>query len=203
MHPFFNKGKERSIIVSDFIVQHPIGPFFRLNSEEWSNAVKKYPELLDDTDVDYEQYSAIASVHIGVDGYFDNQTIFSQFERLFKLIEFKRDLQNHLIEVIVDNARTHTMREYSLNDFGMNPGTRCPAKAIKYFDQNNKQKILNCYFTSGPLKGKSKGLLNIAYDLGLSVPVNCKLEELKSILINHAAFKKCKQNNPAVHISVF
>ena len=113
----------------------------------------------------------------------------NQFERLFKLIEFKRDFQNHLIEVIVDNARTHTMREYSLNDFELNPDTRCPVKTIKYFDQNNKQKILNCCFTSEPLKGKSKELLNVAYDLGLSVPVGCKLKELKSILTNHAAFK--------------
>ena len=94
-----------------------------------------------------------------------------------------------MIEVIVDNTRTHTMTEYSLNDFGMNPGAHCPVKIVKYFDQNNKQKILNCYFTSGLLKGKSKGLLNIAYDLGLSVPAGCKLKELKSILINHAAFK--------------
>ena len=32
--PFFSKGNGRSVMVSDFIVQHPSGPFFQLNEKE-------------------------------------------------------------------------------------------------------------------------------------------------------------------------
>ncbi|CAF0920115.1 unnamed protein product [Didymodactylos carnosus] len=148
-------------------IQHPSGPFFRLTRQEWSTAVKKYPDLLNDTDISSEEYSATASINVGVDGCFDNQTILNQFERL--LLEFKKDFKNNLIQVGVDNARTHTVKEYNLQDFGMRPGTRCPVKIIQYIDEKNKKQILNCYFTSGPFKGQSKGLLQTAQDLTLTV----------------------------------
>jgi hypothetical protein len=191
--PFFNKGRGRSIMISDYIVQHPSGAFFRLNSQEWYNAIKKYPDLLNDTDINYEEYSATASIIVGVDAYFDNQTILNQFERLFKLLQFKKDFKNHSIEVVVDNARTHTCREYSLHDFGMKPGTRCPVEMIQYIDDKNRKQIVNCYFTSGPFAGQSKGLLQIARDLGLTVSVGCKLDELKSVLIKHPAFNNVRK----------
>ena len=68
----------------------------------------------------------------------------------------------------MNNARTYTSKEFSVNDFGMKPGTRCP---IQYLDPaTNQQKTVNCYFTDGENKGKSCGLLNIALSLGLKVP---------------------------------
>ena len=67
------------------------------------NGVKKYPELLDDTDLRYEKYSATITAHLGVDPYFDNDTILLQFERLFKLIQLKEEYQHHIIEILVDN----------------------------------------------------------------------------------------------------
>ena len=38
-------------------------------------------------------------------------------------------------------------------------------------------------------KGQSKGLLNVALELGIKVSTNCKLEELKFMLSGHKAFQ--------------
>ena len=104
------------------------------------NAVKKYSELLDDTDLRYEKYSATITAHLGVDRYFDNDIILLQFERLFKLIQFKEEYQHHKIEILVDNARTHTAKQYSINDFGKRSGTRCSISVIEYIDEMNTPK---------------------------------------------------------------
>lgn len=176
-------------MISDFLVQHTTGPFFQLNENEWMNAVKKFPDLLDDSDLRYEKYSATVTAHLGVDPYFDNNIILLQFERLFKLLMFKKDYQNHKIEILVDNARTHTAKPYSINDFGKGSGTRCPVSSIEYIDEMNNIKTLDCLFQSGPQKGQSKGLLAIALELGLNVSTTCKLDELKSILSLHKAFQ--------------
>ncbi|CAF1542252.1 unnamed protein product [Adineta ricciae] len=187
--PFYSKGNGRSVMVSDFLVQHPSSPFFRLNQQEWNNAIRQYPELTDDDGLRYEMNSATVTAHLGVDPYFDNETILCQFERLFKLLKFKEEYCNHDIEVLVDNARTHTTKPFSINDFGKGIGTRCPVSSIMYIDENNNKKIVDCYFRSGPHGGQSKGLLAIASELGLNVSSDCKLETLKSILSNHRAFQ--------------
>lgn len=43
--PFHSKGRGRSNMVSDFIVQHESGPFFTLSPQEYQKAVVKYPQL--------------------------------------------------------------------------------------------------------------------------------------------------------------
>ena len=56
----------------------------------------------------------------GTDGYFDNDCILRQFERLFMMLEFKKDFNHpvkHDIEIVVDNSRTHTKMEVNINDF--------------------------------------------------------------------------------------
>ena len=143
-------------MVSDFLVQHTSGPFFQLNEREWTNAVKKFPELLDDTDLRYEKYSATINAHLGVDPYFDNNTILLQFERLFKLIKFKEEYQHHKVEILVDNARIHSAKQYSINDFGKRSGTRCPISVIEYVDEMNKRKKIDCFFRSGLKKARVK-----------------------------------------------
>ena len=40
------------------------------------------------------------------------------------MLEFKQDYKQHQIDIIVDNARTHTAKAYSLQDFGKSVGTR-------------------------------------------------------------------------------
>lgn len=110
-------------MVSDFLVQHTSGPFFELDEDEWKQATAKYKSLSGDSDINYLSRTATASINIGTDAYFDNETILEQFERLFLMLEFKQDYKGHQIEIIVDNARTHTTKAYSLPDFGKNIGT--------------------------------------------------------------------------------
>ena len=38
------------------------------------------------------------------------------------------------------------------NDFGMNPGTRCPVDKIDYIDENNKNELLNVMMTMDVVK---------------------------------------------------
>ena len=102
--PFFSKGRDRSYMVSDFLVQHPSGPFFELSEEEWKQAVAKYKSLSVDSHVNYVDRTATVSINIGTDAYFYNDTILGQFERLFQMIEFKQNYNGKQLEIIVDNA---------------------------------------------------------------------------------------------------
>ena len=142
-----------------------------------------------DTDLNYVERSATASIHIGKDSYFDNMTILEQFERLFQLLQFKEEYKGHRIECIVDNARTHTAKSHSVLDFGKSIGTRCPVDKIEYIDSKGSSEILHCYFQSGPNQGKSKGLLAIAKELELVIPQTIKLGDLQKMLANHPAFQ--------------
>ncbi|CAF1284210.1 unnamed protein product [Rotaria sp. Silwood1] len=188
--PFFSKGRGRSYMISDFLVIHPSSPYFRLSPAEWNQATQRYPKLLEEADIIYEKFSASAAINIGSDLYMDNELILEQFERLFQMLQFKEEYKMHTIEVLVDNARTHTSKEFNVDDFGMKPGTRCPVQSIEYLDPaTNQQKTINCYFTDGENKGKSRGLLNIAQNLGLKVPLNCKLQQLKELVSQHPAFQ--------------
>ena len=187
--PFFSKGNGRSVVISDFLVAHPSSPFVRLNDQEWGRAVQKFPDLLDDTGFRYEKNSPTLTAHLGVDRYFDNAIILLQFEHLFKMLKFKEEYRDHEIEILVDNARTHTAKPFSTNDFGKGVGTRCPVSRIEYVDEGNNAKTIECFFDSGPQKGQSKGVLNIASELGIKLPKDCKLDELKSILSAHRAFQ--------------
>ncbi|CAF1508602.1 unnamed protein product, partial [Didymodactylos carnosus] len=188
--PFFSKGRGRSYMISDFLVIHPSSPYFQLSPAEWNQATQRYPKLLEEVDIIYEKFSASAAINIGSDLYMDNELILEQFERLFQMLQFKEEYKTHTIEVLVDNARTHTSKKFSVNDFNMKPGTRCPVQSIEYLDPaTNQRKTINCYFTDGENKGKSRGLLNIALNLGLKVPLNCKLQQLKELVSQHPAFQ--------------
>ena len=43
--PFHSKGKGKSSMVSDFLVEHPTGLFSRLSEKEYEQALAKYPDL--------------------------------------------------------------------------------------------------------------------------------------------------------------
>ncbi|CAF1614319.1 unnamed protein product, partial [Didymodactylos carnosus] len=62
--PFFSKGRGRSHMLSDCLVLLLSSPFFRLNQEEWNEATKRYPELLQDSDITYEKHSASAAIMV-------------------------------------------------------------------------------------------------------------------------------------------
>ena len=189
IHPFFSKGRGRSHMISDFLVQHPRGSFFELSENEWKQAIAKYPSLTFSGDVNYLDRTATASINIGTDAYFDNDTILDQFERLFQMLEFKQEYKNNQIEIIVDNARTHTTKSYSLQEFGKNIGTRCPVKQIEYLDENSVIKVIDCFFQHGENKGISKGLVELCKELGVQLPSKVKLEEIREILSKHRAFQ--------------
>ncbi|CAF1273858.1 unnamed protein product, partial [Didymodactylos carnosus] len=187
--PFFSKGRGRSLILSDFLTAHPDNPFFQLSVGEWRAATAKHPELLEEDYIKYIERSASASIQVGYEGYFDNDAVISQFTRLFKMLPFKEAYQNHSINIIVDNARTHSAKEFSLEGFGMKVNTRYAVDQIQYFDETGKQQTIDCYFKRGENKGKSKGLLVLAKELKVKIPVNVKLEELKRLLGLHRAFQ--------------
>ena len=60
---------------------------------------------------------------------------------------------------------------------------------IEYTDAQGQKQTLNCYFQNGPNYGKSKGLMHLAKDLEVKVPSKIKLEDLRTLLSDHPAFK--------------
>ncbi|CAF4503702.1 unnamed protein product, partial [Didymodactylos carnosus] len=184
----FSKGRGRSHMISDFLVQHPSGPFFELSENEWKEATAKYITLSVDSDVTYIDRTATASINIGTDAYFDNDTVLGQFERLFQMLEFKQEYKHNQIEIVVDNVRTHTAKSYSLQEFGKNIGTSGPIEQIEYVE-NGVQKVIDCYFKGGENKGKSKGLVELCKVLGVQLPAKIKLDDIRDILPTHRAFQ--------------
>ena len=188
--PFFSKGRGRSHTISDFLVMHPSGPFFTLSGAEYRNTVKQFPSLSKSDDVlNNVRNSATASINVAVDDYFDNETILSQFERLFQFISFKEDFKGHQVEVVVDNARTHSMRKYSINEFGKRIDTKCPVDSIEYIDATGKFISISCRFETDEHRGKTKVLLELAKELNVSIHPSVKLNELRTLLAQHPVFK--------------
>ena len=88
--PFHSKGRGCSFMVSDFLVCHPSGPCFSLSDIEIQQAIKTYPNLADENDIEYVKNTASAGVHVGSEMYFDNEAVLNQFERFFQMIRFKK-----------------------------------------------------------------------------------------------------------------
>ena len=107
--------------------------------------------------VQYVERSASESIQVGNGGYFNNNTIIGQFTRSFKMLLFKKAYSNHDFHIVVDNARTHSAKHYSVEEFGMKPGTHCPVDQIFYRDKNGKRQTIDCFFKAGDHKGQSKG----------------------------------------------
>ena len=181
-------------MISDFLVRHPSGPFFSLSEKEYSEAMQYYPSLSTDTVSSiYDDCSARAGINVGGQGYFDNGTILAQFERLLQLVGFKEEFKGHQIEVVVDNARTHSAREYNISDFGRKPGTKCPVDAIEYVDKQGNVVSILTYSDSGENKGKYKGLFKLANELQMPVDPTIKISEIRTILTKHPAFQNASK----------
>ena len=187
-------------MISNFLVHHPPGPFFSLSTKEYDQATRCYPDLLSDSiGLCYDGYSARAGINVGKQGYFDNDTILCQFERLFQLLQFKEEYQGHDIEVVVDNARNHSAKEYSINDFGKGVDTKCHVDAIEFVDHQGQLVSVWCYFENDEHKGKSKGLLRLANDLQVPIHSSIKLSELRTILSKHPAFQNVTKLEKLAH----
>ena len=193
IHRFFQKVVAVVIWFLIFLFNILVDHFFELSENEWKQAIAKYKSLSVDGDVNYLDRTATASIHIGTDAYFNNDTILGQFERLFQMLEFKQEYTDNQIEIVVDNARTHTTKSYSLLDFGKNVGTRCPVEQMEYVDENGATKVIDCYFKGGENRGKSKGLVELCKDLGVHLPAKIKLDEIRDILSQHRAFQNVSE----------
>ena len=176
-------------MVSDFIVQHPCGPFFSLSDAEFTLAAKKFPSLFNPDGINYLKNSASTGINVGEEGYFSDEIILAQFERLFMLLPFKKAFDDHVMEIVVDNTRTHTAKEYSINDFSEGIGTQCPVDSIHYFDDDGQLVSISCYFLQVEHKGKSKGLVELSKDLNMPISSSMKLAEIRNILSSHPAFQ--------------
>jgi len=116
--PLFNKGRMRSFMESDFIIEHPSGPFLELSDSEFEKACKEYKELNEDPFcLNFSKNGASSLIALDGTNYFDNETILAQFERFFQLLQFKEEFKNHDFEILVDNATTHTTNPYNINQF--------------------------------------------------------------------------------------
>jgi hypothetical protein len=73
-------------------------------------------------------------------------------------------------------------------DFGKDIGTQCKVDTLEYLE-NGKSKMLHCRFPSGVNQGKTKGLLEIAKELKIKLPVKINLDNLRSLMADHPAFK--------------
>ena len=190
--PFVSKGKGRSLMVSDFLVSHPSGPFFKLNDAEWQRCILKYPNIVDFHGVHYEDKTCTGSIQPGAENYFCSETILCQFERLFQMLEFKEAFNipvKHDIEIVIDNARTHTAQVVNINDFRLHPKGHCPVETLNYIDESGVEKTIDCFDENG----ESKGLKIIAIELGYSLPEKIRIDEIRKILIEHPAFSPTKK----------
>ena len=174
-------------MVSHFLVAHPTGPYFSLNVNEWNKCKEKYPEIQEYHGVNYVERTCTGSIQPGQDNYFDSDTVLSQFERLFKMLQFKEESNlgvKHHIEIVVDNARTHTAQVVNINEFQLKPGGRCPVNFLNFTDEAGDVQTIQCYDDDGV----SKGLKAIAEELKFSFPEKIKLNELRKHSIEHPAF---------------
>jgi len=103
-------------MVSDFIVQHPSGPFFQLSESEYAKAVKKFP-ILKTTEHLFLTRSATRFIELNGDNYLDNDAVVEQFERLCMMVNFKDEYYGHEIDILVDNATTHTAKPFDVSQF--------------------------------------------------------------------------------------
>jgi transposase len=136
----------------------------------------------------YYSQSANSYIEPKKDSYFNNEIILRQFERLFKLVKFKKSFYHHDIEILVDNATTHVAKVYDLNLISKFPNTNCPYKTIE-FEVNGENIKINCFDENGI----SKGLLKIAKEIGIidneAESRSINLENLRNLCSSHKAFK--------------
>jgi transposase len=73
--------------------------------------------------------------------------------------------------------------------YRLKPGGNCPYDSLNWIDDNGNEQSLDLYFQNG----QSKGLKNIAIELGYELASNIKLDPLREILSKHPAFNGGKK----------
>lgn len=125
------------------------------------------------------------------DNYFDNETILYQFRRLFTLFKYCEVLKASKFEIdlLVDNATTHTKVEIDVNLFAKGVNHSTPVEFLLWTDKNGIDRVTDCYFRDGENAGKSKGLFNLCKELGIIEeniqPKDILLKNLRELAKNH------------------
>ena len=165
----YNKGRGISHMISDFIVSHPDMTTFSLNDEEWNIAIQADPNLDKENELNFIPQTATSIITPSKDNYFDNDCILEQFKRLIILMRFSQVFKsvNFRVDLIVDNATTHTKALVDVSMFGKSTDTACSVDEMIWYDENNNQQKLNCFFETDQFKGKSKGLFVMAKELNI------------------------------------
>ena len=195
--PLYSKGRGKGLMLSYFIVMHDTEILFELDKDEWNSAVKEYPKLLSNSHskLNFFERSASGWLETGKDNYVDNETILEQFERLFILLKFKKCFSHASIEIIVDNARTHSAKQYDLMRFNKFDSLKKSAyEEIEWISANTKSFIKCSYTDSDTNLVMSKGLFTIAKELKLideeakSSNSEYNLPNIRRLLAQHPAF---------------
>ena len=96
---------------------------------------------------------------------------------------------NFRIDILVDNATTHTKASVDVNMFGKSAGTACPTNTLRWIE-NSLEKTLDCFDE----EGISKGLFVICKELKIIsqnlLSKNILLADLRMKAANHPAFFK-------------
>lgn len=103
-------------------------------------------------------------------------------------MEFKEEFRFHDIEILVDNATTHTAKPFSISDFRKGKGFFCPVDRLEWIDEINKSLVIETHLQNG----ESKGLFQICKELKL-IPDNAesknyKMNTLVELSKKHPAF---------------
>ena len=118
-------------------------------------------------------------------------TVLKQFERLYKMLEFKTVFKNTDKVLFIDNARTHSAKKYDKTLLFKKSGTNCPYDSIEW-TENGESKSVSFFFDER--KERSKGLFVMCQDLKL-IPEDAdqkskeySLPKLREIISKHPAF---------------
>lgn len=143
---------------------------------------------LNEEDEKITYFTRSASAWIHKDCYFNNSTILRQFKRLFKLSKFKRAYESKQLQILVDNATTHSTRHYDVQNFSKKAGTHCPYDTIEWVE-DEKKRVVSCKDENGVYVG----FLVILKELGLVDPSakekQFKLNQIRELLAGQVAFE--------------
>ncbi len=101
--PLFSKGRKRSLMISDFVFLHPSGSFFELSDDEWLSSCRDYPELEEESGLEFSKNEASSFIALNGDNNFDCsnysslKTILTAFTSNFWLIMRQRIPQKNSV----------------------------------------------------------------------------------------------------------
>ncbi|CAF1082781.1 unnamed protein product [Brachionus calyciflorus] len=143
-------------VISDFITSDPNLPVFELSHTELNKAIESEESILDNSKLEFIERSACSIITPSKDNYFDNETILMQFKRLFTMIRYSYALKNvdYRVDLLVDNATTHTKSNVDVNLFGKGINNSSPVQYLTWLDDNGVEQVI---LTEATFKEKLKG----------------------------------------------